>query len=163
MVVDIGSTCDRGSAIMDGNQLTLVVRGFSVTDMYSNNTLWQTSVNVDSGAYSGWLWMPGSVASSPTLADWKSGNGYCLVIRGMDNRIYINKYIGFAWQGWTALQQDSTSGSAAAAVIGDKLHMVVVGMDGTTLWHSNLDLNSTSFSGWAPLAGSTPSPPTLTS
>ena len=120
-------------------------------------------MNVDSGVFSGWSWIPGSVTSSPTLTAWQNGYGYCLVVRGMDDSIYINKYVGSAWQGWTALPQGSTNESPAATVIGDKLYMVVVGMDGVTLWQSNLDLNTNSFSGWSWITGTTPSKPTLTS
>ena len=158
-----GSTCDKVSAVMSGNQVFLVIRGFSTTDVNMNNTLWQTTVNVDTGSYPGWTWMPGSVTSSPTLTAWQNGNGYCLVVRGTDNSIYINKYVGSAWQGWSALSSGSTTESPAATVLGNKLYIVVVGMDHVTLWTSNKDLNTNAFSGWSWISGTTPSKPLLTS
>ena len=87
-----GSTCDKVSAVMEGSVLDVVVRGYSASDSSEENLLWQASVNVDSGVFSGWSWIPGSVTSSPTLAAWQNGNGYCLVVRGQDDSIYINKY-----------------------------------------------------------------------
>jgi hypothetical protein len=148
---------------MQGSVLDVVVRGYSASDPSEENLLWQASVNVDLGVFSGWSWIPGSVTSSPTLAVWQNGYGYCLVVRGMDNSIYINKYVGSAWLGWTALPQGSTNESPAATVIGDKLYMVVVGMDGVTLYESNLDLNTNIFSGWSWITGTTPSKPVLIS
>jgi RHS repeat-associated protein len=158
-----GSTCDKVSAVMSNNQVFLMIRGFSTTDVNMNNTLWTTTVNVDAGSYPSWSWMPGSVTSSPTLANWQNGNGYCLVVRGTDNSIYINKYVGSVWQGWTALSSGSTTESPAATVIGDKLYIVVVGMDHITLWTSNKDLNTNAFSGWSWISGTTPSKPLLIS
>ena len=158
-----GSTCDKVAAAMQGNELDVVVRGYSPNDPSAQNSLWQASVNLDSGVFSGWTWIPGSVTSSPTLTAWQNGYGYCLVVRGSDNSIYINKYEGSAWQGWAALQEGSTYESPAATVIGDKLCVIVVGMDSVTLWQSDLDLNSNSFSGWRWISGTTPSKPTFTS
>jgi hypothetical protein len=158
-----GSTCDKVSAVMSGNQVFLVIRGFSTSDVNMNNTLWQTTVDVDSGNYPGWTWIPGSVTSSPTLTEWQNGNGYCLVVRGTDNSIYINKYVGSVWLGWGALSSGSTTESPAATAMGDKLYIVVVGMDHITLWTSNKDLNTNAFGGWSWISGTTPSKPTLTS
>ncbi len=158
-----GSTCDKVAAVMEGDVLTVVVRGYSASDLSAQNSLWQASVNVVSGVFSGWSWIPGSVTSSPTLAAWQNGNGYCMVVRGSDNSIYINQYTDGAWQGWAGLPDGSTYESPAATMIGDNLYVIVVGMDGTTLWQSNLDLNTKSFSGWHWISGTTPSKPTLTS
>ncbi len=158
-----GSTSDKVAAVMEGDVLTVVVRGYSASDLSAQNSLWQASVDVVSGVFSGWSWIPGSVTSSPTLAVWQNGYGYCLVVRGSDNSIYINRYLGSAWQGWVALPDGSTFESPAATVIGDRLCVIVVGMDGVTLWQSNLDLNSNSFSGWSWISGTTPSKPTFTS
>jgi hypothetical protein len=82
---------------------------------------------------------------------------------GMDNSIYINQYKGSGRLGWTALSAGSTNESPAATVIGNTLYFVVVGMNSKTLWQSNLDLNSSTFSGWTWISGTTPSKPTLTS
>ena len=86
-----------------------------------------------------------------------------LVVAGMDDSIYVNTYHGAAWLGWEALPQGSTFESPAATVVDDDLHLVVVGMDAVTLWHSTLDLESDEFSGWIWISGTTPSKPVLTS
>ncbi len=158
-----GSTCDKVSAVMTGSQLTLIVRGFSTSEVASNNTLWQITVDTATGAYSGWNWMPGSVTSSPTLAYWQAENGYCLIVRGEDNSIYINKYYESAWNGWIALQEGSTNESPAATIIGNELHIVVIGMDEITMWQNKLDLNTEITVGWSWISGTTPSKPVLIS
>jgi hypothetical protein len=47
--------------------------------------------------------------------------------------------------------------------MGGKLFFVVIGMDGTSMWQSSLDLATSSFQGWTLLSGATPSAPALTS
>jgi hypothetical protein len=158
-----GSTCDQIAAVMQGNVLTVVVRGFSATDPSGNATLWQSTMNLDTGVFSGWNWMAGSALSSPTLTNWQNGTGYSLVVQGADNSIYINQYTNSTWQGWYRLPQGSTNISPAATVIGNQLYMVVVGVDKVTLWTGNLNLNSNVFSGWSWISGTTSSKPTLTS
>jgi hypothetical protein len=86
-----------------------------------------------------------------------------IVVAGMDSSIYINTYDGADWLGWDALPQGSTFESPGATVVGDDLHLVVVGMDAITLWHSTLNLETSEFSGWTWISGTTPSKPVLTS
>jgi hypothetical protein len=156
-----GTTCDKVGAAILGDTLQLVVRGFSTTDANINNTLWYATMNLTSNTFSGWTFLPGSTPSTPILTAWGSDK-LCLVVRGDDDTLYINTYNG-TWQGWTGLPSGSTLETPAATVTGDTLIMVVVGMDGNTLWQSSLDLKSSSFSGWIWITGSTPSPPILTS
>ena len=54
-----GSTCDKVAAVMEGDVLTVVVRGYSASDLSAQNSLWQASVDVVSGVFSGWSWIPG--------------------------------------------------------------------------------------------------------
>ncbi len=153
-----GSTSDQVAAVMQGNMLSVVVRGLGDT-----STMWQASANLDTNVVSSWTLVPGLTSSSPTLTPWLSGNAYVLVVRGTDNGLYFNKYIGSGWQGWSVLPQGSTSQGPAATVIGNNLYTVVVGSDGVTLWQSSINLNTNSFSGWTWISGSTHSKPTLTS
>jgi hypothetical protein len=157
-----GTTCDKVGAAILGDTLQLVVRGFSTTDANINDTLWYSTMNLTSGTFSGWTFLPGSTPSTPILSAWGSNN-LTLVVRGDDNTLYINTFNGTSWQGWTGLSSGSTLESPAATVTGDTLIIVVVGMDGNTLWQTSIDLNTSSFSGWTWITGSTPSPPILTS
>lgn len=45
---------------------------------------------------------------------------------------------------------------------GDSLHIVVRGMDGTSLWHTKVLCDGSGSPVWTPLSGATPSKPTLT-
>jgi hypothetical protein len=63
--------------------------------------------------------------------------------------------------GWEALPQGSTLESPGATVIDDDLHLLVVGMDAVTLWHSTLNLETSEFSGWIWISGTTSSKPVL--
>ncbi len=155
-------TCDKITAVMQGNQLIVVVRGFSSTNVNDNYTLWQSTMNLDTNTFSGWTWIPGSFTSSPTLALWQNGTGYSLVVRGSDNNIYINQFNG-AWQGWSGPSAGSTGMSPAATVVGNTLYFVVEGLDGNTLWQNSLNLNTNIYAGWTWINGTTPSEPVLTS
>jgi hypothetical protein len=75
--------------------------------------------------------------------------------------LYLNKGNGITWQGWNAVPSASTPKSPAIAIYENKLHFVVVGMDGSSLWYNAMNLNTNSIGTWVPLAGSSPSAPTL--
>jgi len=111
-----------------------------------------------------------------TVRDWAAGiatfkaevvpveEDALLAVRGGDDVIYIREYDTGAdsWGGWVPLP-GSTVDAPAAAVLDGKLHVVVRGMDGASLWHGYYDLVSEVFGGWSALAGSSPSSPVLTS
>jgi hypothetical protein len=88
----------------------------------------------------------------------------CLVVRGLDNRIYYRVYNSSSdfWGSWNVLP-GATCDSPAAAVCGNELHMVVRDMGGSALYHGYVDLATNAFSGWTLISGATPSAPTLTS
>jgi len=88
-----------------------------------------------------------------------------LVVRGLDNRIYYRVYdsSGGSWESWDVVPVGATCDSPAAAVCCGRLHIVVRGMDGYSLWYGWINLTDNSFPGWTRLSGSTPSAPTLTS
>jgi len=159
----IGATCDSPAATVLGNSLHLVVRGFSATDVLGNNTLWHGIVNLADDSFSGWTSLPGATASAPTLTASATFNTLYLSVRGLDDLIFINEWSSSVWQGWTALPTGATSDSPALTVANDTLVIVVRGMDGNSLWHCYVDLNTHIQSGWTLISGSTISAPTLSS
>jgi len=85
-----------------------------------------------------------------------------LVARGLNNGIYYRVYDSSLdkWDDWNVLS-GATCDSPAATVCCGKLHIVVRGMDGYSLWFSSVNLNDNSFTGWTMLSGATESAPTL--
>jgi hypothetical protein len=156
-----GATCDRPSATVLEGKLHIVVRGFGTTYIYDNDTLWHGSINLTDNTFSGWTNLAGATPSAPSLTESATFGTLYLSVRGTDNTIYINKWTGANWQGWTALSSGATGDGPAAAVANDILHIVVRGMDGSNLWHYYIDLNTNAESGWAAISGSTPSAPSL--
>jgi hypothetical protein len=151
---------------MLGNDLHIVVRGFSATDVYGNYSLWHVIVNPSIGVVRGWVGMSGYTSSKPTLAANQTANELYLVVRGLDDRIYWRIYDApptDAWGSWVALPTGSTGDGPGATIADDKLHFVVRGSDGSTLWHRYYNFVTGTYSDWTRLSGSTPSPPTLTS
>ena len=158
-----GTTCDTPAVAMLGNTLHIVVRGFSTVDAYMNNTLWYSTLNLTDDAFSGWTLLLGSTPSTPTLAASATSDTLYVVVRGDDNSIYMDMYNDSGWQGWTVLASGSTPNAPAATVTGTTLNVVVIGMDGNSMWQSSLNLVTNEFSGWTWISGSTPSIPKLTS
>jgi parallel beta-helix repeat protein len=154
-----GITCDGPAAAILGNKLHVVVRGM---DGY---TIWHSSFDLSTGPWLRFSWdlIGGATESKPTLATCESRNEIYLVVRGLDNVIYRNTWSGSGWAGWVGLPTGATCDGVGATVFGEKLHVVVRGMDGYTLWHGSIDLAASTFSGWTLLDGSTLSTPTLTS
>jgi hypothetical protein len=85
-----------------------------------------------------------------------------LVARGIDNSIYYRLYnIGSdTWGNWQLLP-GATSASPAACVFQNELHLVVMGIDGNTMWHGYVNLANDQFSGWQVLEGAAANVPTL--
>ncbi len=153
-----GSTSDTASAAVVGNNLHIVVRGTSDT-----MSLWHGYVTLSDMSFSGWSSLAGGSDAAPTLAACPDLNAAYLCVKGQDNHIYINKWTGGVWQGWSALSSGSTIDTPAAAATDETLQIVVRGSDGNSLWHCSLDLNTQAQSAWSNIGGSTPSTPTLTS
>ncbi|MGD0978094.1 MAG: PKD domain-containing protein [Candidatus Bathyarchaeia archaeon] len=157
--VPTGATCDSPATVLLGNDLHIVVRGMD------GSSLWDTIVDIcDGTVVRGWSLLSGATPSKPVLACSSSGNLY-LVVRGMDNAIYYRSYTGStnSWAGWSAFPTGATNDGPAATMVGNMLCTVVRGSDGSTLWCGDIDLGTTSFTGWTLVSGATPSAPTLTS
>ena len=81
-----------------------------------------------------------------------------LVVRGRDNRIYVNSR---PFSSWSASPTGWTVEGPATAMCGSQLHIVVQG-GSNTIWHRFLDLNTGAWSPWSQIPGLTPSKPALT-
>jgi hypothetical protein len=160
-----GTTCGSPAVAMLGNNLHVIVRGFSLTNPNDNNTLWHIVVQPNVGVVRNWIGVSGATTSKPALTADQTENKLYLTVRGDDSRIYWRTYDGSAdsWAGWSMVPTGTTGDAPAATVTGNKLQIVVRDMDGSKLWHGNLDLATSTFSGWTWISGSTPSTPTLTS
>ncbi len=124
-----------------------------------------TSVRFGVGYYSGTsaisVYMDDAAINAPSVQ--ASQRAY-LSVRGVDNSIYYREYDegSNTWNAWNLLP-GATIASPAACVFEGKLHLVVLGIDGTTLWHGYVNLENNQFSGWQVLSGVTNSAPILTS
>ncbi|MCW3994701.1 MAG: multicopper oxidase domain-containing protein [Candidatus Bathyarchaeota archaeon] len=156
-VLPAGLTSEKPTAALVDGKLYIVVRGITV----GSNVLYFGSVDVSGGAFSGWAPLAGSTPSAPVLTTLHTTQGLCLAVRGDNNIIYLNRWNGAIWQGWTAIPSGSTPSSPAISVYTNRLHFVVVGMDGTSLYYNWMNLNTNAMSTWTALAGSSPSPPTM--
>jgi hypothetical protein len=161
-VLSRGLTCDGPAAAMLGDKLHIVVRGFSATDVYGNYSLWHVIINPDLGVARDWVSVSGYSPSKPTLTS--NGMMLCLVVRGLDNRIYWRVYNvpADSWASWNVVPTGSTHDGPSATIADNKLHFVVRGLDVNSLWHGYVNLADNTFVGWTRLSGSTPSPPALT-
>jgi hypothetical protein len=151
-----GSTCDSPAAAVCNNELHMVVRSSSGTQLYHGY------VDLGTSAFSGWTLISGSTPSAPTLTS--NGTVLSLVVRGGDNRIYYRTYVfspSRSWGSWNTLT-GTTCDSPAAAMLGNNLHVVVRSSTGTTLWNIIVKPNVGVVRNWIGISGSTPSKPTLT-
>jgi hypothetical protein len=165
-----GSTCDSPAAAVhwdkyddprdDTTSLITVVRGMDET------SLWCGTLDLESHWFWGWSPLDGSTMSAPTLVS--NGNDLCLVVRGLDNRIYYRLYSWddrggvYDWNEWSVIPGGLTADSPAAAMIGNQLHVVVRGTDGTSLWWEVTRVTDNAvITSWKLISGSTPSKPCL--
>lgn len=157
--VDIteGSTCDSPAATLCAGDLYIVVRGMG------SQSLWFGQVDLGDASFSGWTLLPGATVAAPTLTP--DGEVCYLVVRGLNNKIYGNRWNGTSWEGWTPLLTGATYDAPAAVIAGDELHVVTRGRQRFTLWHCHADAsapNKGGFSIFSQVDGATTSPPTLT-
>ena len=156
-----GATSDGPAAAVVGTTLQLAARGFSTTNAAINNTIYHSYLNLTDSNFSGWTALPGSTPSTPTLIAEQATNALELVVRGEDNLIYVNRWDGMTWQGWTYLPSGATSAGPTAIILNNDIYFEVIGMDGA-IYFSTMSMLTSTFSGWTWLSGSTPSNPTST-
>lgn len=83
-------------------------------------------------------------------------------VQGVDNGIYYGE-IGSSSNILLQLPSGLTADSPATCLAGTELHFVVRSIDGSSIWHSFINISSGAFSGWLLLSGLTNSAPTLAS
>jgi hypothetical protein len=75
--------------------------------------------------------------------------------------IYYRSYSGDSWGAWQVLAGGSTVDGPAAALLGDELHVVVRGMDGSSMWHKVIVPGGSVVQDWTWIPGASASPPVL--
>jgi|GEM_PF-683758 len=147
-----GSTSDAPAAAATFSHLHIVVRGSD------GKSLWHTMLNWTTGAYSGWRQIPGSAASAPYLGS--DGYSVWLTVRGGGDLIYLNTWRPLSgWVGWEQVAGGRTSTTPLAFLSGGRLHFIVVGRDGRSIWYTLRDPETGAYQPWTQIPGSTPSPP----
>ena len=157
-----GSTSDTPAATILDNELHLVVKGFGISNILENQTLWHGIISLGDDSFQGWNYMQGSTNAAPILTTSESLGTLELGVRGMDGEIYLNEWNGVSWQGWTLIT-GLTSDSPGITAIDNNLRIVVKSYDNNNLWYCNFDLLTDIQTGWTMLSGSTPSAPIMTS
>ncbi|MEM2507235.1 MAG: C1 family peptidase [Nitrososphaeria archaeon] len=155
--IPTGSTSEGPAAVACGGKLHMVVKGFN-----PENSLWYGYVDLSTNSFSGWVRVPGLTPSKPALAvDPIDCDKLYLVVRGMDNSIWLNIYDGNKWVGWEKLP-GSTPDSPAVAILNGNLHIIVRGYNpSNSIYHGIYNVDTKVFSGWQRIPGSTPSAPAL--
>jgi len=90
-----------------------------------------------------------------------ASDGYTvwLAVRGMDNRLYLNRLDANGWSGWRRVSTGSTAASPAIELAsGSVLHLAVIGSDGRSIWYTQVHSNGTQLLSWSKVPGSSPSP-----
>jgi hypothetical protein len=146
-----GLTIDTPALIESKDKIIILVRG-------RDNQLWLSSIRIPTGEFLGWQNLPGRTPSRPTITVDTNNSKLYIVVRGMDNGIYYRELSSSSW----VKLPGSTIDAPSAVVLNGKLHIVVRGSDGTSIYHGQLDLLSGKWLGWIKLTGSTPSAPSLT-
>jgi hypothetical protein len=118
--------------------------------------------------FTGWSRLPGNTPSRPMIISGRDVGLDCkifLVVRGTDNRIYFNIYdeLNSNWTGWKTIPTGITIDAPSVSLVNEKLHIVVRGSDGSSLWYGYLNIDKLTFSGWKYLPGQSPSQPFMTS
>ena len=153
-----GATCDSPAAALVGDSLNLFVRGMD------GNSLWYVMVTCDGQFLTAWTQNPGATPSKPTVGKVPTmwGTILCLTVRGLDNKVYLQAGVPWVALPGATIDAPAATGSCDNTPHG-RLHIVVRGMDGNTLWYGYYTTYYSTFSGWTLLSGATNSAPTLAS
>ena len=152
-----GKTSEAPAIAAHNDMLHIVVKGVS------DNSLWHGIYDIGLGEFLGWNKVSGATPSAPDLAVDSRGYIY-LAVRGMNDKIYINRYDGSSWLGWEQIPTGTTAqGPAIAFDSNDNLHVMVTSSAGDgRIYHCYKDSNTNTWTSWSRLIGATPSEPELT-
>ena len=152
-----GKTSEAPAIAAHNNMLHIVVKGVS------DNSLRHGIYDIELGEFLGWNKLSGATPSAPDLAVNSQGYIY-LAVRGMKNKIYINRYYGSSWLGWERIPTGATAqGPAITFDSNDNLHVMVTSSTGNgRIYHCYKDSDTNTWTSWSRPAGATPSEPELT-
>jgi hypothetical protein len=137
-------------ALASGTALDIaVVRG-------TDNGIYWSAYN-SPGVWTSWASLSGATLSPPGICEGYYQAVY-VVVRGMDDGIYLNTWTG-TWSGW-ASPGGATIDTPACAKLNGVLYVVVRGTTSELYWNS---LSSGVWSGWVDLHGASASAPVLVS
>ena len=148
-----GKTVDGPTVAVVESVLHVAVRGSD------GSSIWHGRMDRASGNWLGWSRVSGSTPSKPSLAAASATEVY-LAVRGMNNRVYVNRWESGTWIGWSQIPTGNTPSGPSILAMNDQLYVAVRGTDSRIYWCSRA-LPSGSWSSWSKLPGSTPSSPAL--
>ena len=153
-----GRTSAGPAAAFINNKLHIIVKGFS------DNSLWHGWVDFTtfSPSWSGWSKLSGATPSSPDLSIDYETQELFLAVRGLNNKIYINRYREGVWQGWEHIPTGSTTQSPAIYVIDGKIYVMVSSSDSSGRIYLNVKDSSGNWYSWQLITGKTLLKPELT-
>ena len=150
-----GSTIDGPSVAAAGMLLHFAVRGSD------GSSIWHGRMLRGSLVWVGWTRVVGSTPSRPALCVASESEVY-MVVRGSDNRVYVNRWTGSAWAGWGRIPTGTTLNGPSLAVRDGQLYVAVRGMNGGIYYClRSLSVSPPAWSAWKQMPGSTPSSPAL--
>jgi hypothetical protein len=123
------------------------------------NAIYWGSINVTSGEFSGWEWIPGASDSTPALA--ASEEKLCLVVRGTDNLLYYRAFDGLTWTPNWSMIPGETLYEPAAVGRGNRLDLAIIGPMYNAIYWGSVDLDNGQFSEWTWIPGGSNSTPAL--
>jgi len=153
-----GKTSAGPAAAFINNKLHIVVRGFSDTSLWHGWIDFTTS----SPSWSGWSKIPGATSSSPDLSIDYETQELFLAVRGLNNKIYINRYCEGIWQGWERIPTGSTTQSPAIYATDGKIYVMVSSSDYSGRIYLNVKDSSGNWYSWQLITGRTLLKPELT-
>ncbi|MEM4489383.1 MAG: hypothetical protein QXK88_11445, partial [Desulfurococcaceae archaeon] len=145
-----GIVVDAPSAVFYNGSIYVFVRD-------SNGGLWYGLVNPVNWGFSGWIPLQGLAGSRPSAV--ATDYGVVLVVRDFNGGLWVGLLNDSSVE-WISIP-GATIDSPAVAYLDGKLHLVVRGLDGYTIWHGVVELPHFNFIGWNQVNGLTNSAPEL--
>jgi len=150
-----GATNDKPTPAVAGGSLILAVKGM-------DNSIYYKMMDLVSGAWTGWIQIPGAISSAPTLEPVTSPSSYVnLVVRGTDNGIYYNRYTS-SWTGWVPLGGATIDRPDLYAYIPAGTLFLFVRGTGNGVYYKTMGLSTYTWTtSWTQIPGAISSGPTM--